>query len=584
LSCVRKGSGEVRYMVAQVVDVTERIAVQARLAQSEEQYRLVAENATDVVVLVDLDGRIIWASPAVTTSLGWMPDELVGKRATALLHPGDAAEPGTLDSLTRPRPDGDVPAVDRTWRIRRSSGDYRWMSARATALRGGPGRAEAYVVGLRDVDELVHERELALREADLRRGVVEAALDPQILLEPVRDGGGRIIDFTYIDANEAACAYNGMTREELIGSRLLELMPGHGDAGLLDMYIAVLDTGRPLRLDAFAYAPELRGGETRYYDIRAVKVGGVISYNWRDVTERHLAEWEIEQSERHYRLLAENSFDVVLHSSEGRIAWVSPSLSRVLGWAPADWIGRPLDDFLLPDDQPVLDEARARMLEGRPVVQRVRLVDSVGIHHWVELHSQQYVDNDGRPDGFQSSFRTVDREVEVEARLERRARFDELTGALKREEAIGRMADDDRRRRVPTARRAVLFVDLDAFKAVNDTWGHQVGDAVLRTVAVRIQDAIRSADTVARMGGDEFLVILDAVDDLEEAVVVAEKLRATALVPVPTRDGPVVTTLSIGVTLVAHGEEVDATLARADGAMYEAKKAGRNQVFAISPG
>jgi len=127
-----------------------------------------------------------------------------------------------------------------------------------------------------------------------------------------------------------------------------------------------------------------------------------------------------------------------------------------------------------------------------------------------------------------------------------------------------------------------MFCDVDGFKGINDTYGHAAGDQVLRSIAVRIEGSVRSDDMIARIGGDEFLVILDGVHDLTEAVDIADKLREKVAKPIPIPGGTVTATLSIGVTLAQSSENVDILVARADEAMYKAKKGGNNQVIAIS--
>jgi diguanylate cyclase (GGDEF)-like protein len=123
---------------------------------------------------------------------------------------------------------------------------------------------------------------------------------------------------------------------------------------------------------------------------------------------------------------------------------------------------------------------------------------------------------------------------------------------------------------------------MDKFKNVNDTCGHAAGDEVLRVMADRIRRCLRSTDDLgARVGGDELLVVLHGVQDLQNAVTVAEKLRASAAEPIPIPGGTVNTTVSIGVTLARPGEKTEALVARADDAMYRAKQTGRNQVISI---
>jgi diguanylate cyclase (GGDEF)-like protein len=126
-----------------------------------------------------------------------------------------------------------------------------------------------------------------------------------------------------------------------------------------------------------------------------------------------------------------------------------------------------------------------------------------------------------------------------------------------------------------------LFCDIDGFKAVNDAYGHAAGDEMIRTLADRIRSVVRLGDAVARMGGDEFLIVLDGIHGLDEAVAVAEKVRSAASAPIAYGRQSLATTISVGVTLGWPDEGVDAMIARADDAMYQAKAAGRDQVFAM---
>ena len=203
-------------------------------------------------------------------------------------------------------------------------------------------------------------------------------------------------------------------------------------------------------------------------------------------------------------------------------------------------------------------------------------------YHWIEAHAEPYRDADDQIDGVVSTLRVVDDAVAAEQELARRATYDDLTGLLRREEVIARLANIGRRVRRAGDECALVFCDIDEFKTVNDTLGHAAGDQVMRTCAARIRSAIRVGDTVARMGGDEFLVVLDGVHDLAEATSIAEKIRVAVAAPDPANHGTPATTMSLGVTLSSPGEPVDAMIARADRAMYEAKQTGRNRVVAYA--
>ena len=192
------------------------------------------------------------------------------------------------------------------------------------------------------------------------RATLDSLLDPHILLVAVRDSAGEVVDFEYADANAAACAYNGRTREDLIGRRLLDLLPAHVSSGLFEMYKNVIDSGEALVLDDYRYQPELRAdlGERRF-DIRAVPVDDGLVYTWRDVTERFAGIEALKTAEYRYRALAEAASDVVYRTdADGFIRWVAPSLQRILGWRPAEFLGHSLMDFVSSEDAQLLHDLR----------------------------------------------------------------------------------------------------------------------------------------------------------------------------------------------------------------------------------
>lgn len=172
---------------------------------------------------------------------------------------------------------------------------------------------------------------------------------------------------------------------------------------------------------------------------------------------------------------------------------------------------------------------------------------------------------------------------QLSAELQLRATTDELTGLLNRrallEELQTLMGQADRRRRQDHL--GLLFCDLDLFKEVNDSLGHATGDMVLQTVAARTRSCLRTGDLSGRTGGDEFLVVLNAIPDQNTAMTVAEKINQAIAEPIPTPRLRVNITVSIGVAIVRPDEGMDELIARADQAMYQAKQAGRNQVILI---
>jgi len=252
----------------------------------------------------------------------------------------------------------------------------------------------------------------------------------------------------------------------------------------------------------------------------------------------------------------------------------------MLGWLPDEWVGHVLAEFVHPADLELAGLGDVEHAGGRTTT-RLRMRAKDGGYHWVEVHANQVPPTSGGQRGMVASLRTIDDVVAYEAELQRRATFDDLTGALKREEAMRLLTSMASYWRDPGRDSAVLFCDLDAFKQVNDTYGHVAGDQVLRTVVDRIRGAVRASDVVARMGGDEFVVVLDGIHGMSEALQIAEGIRLTVCTPIGVADASVTATLSIGVILRKPGEDADVLISRADTAMYAAKSAGRNQVVAV---
>ena len=288
---------------------------------------------------------------------------------------------------------------------------------------------------------------------------------------------------------------------------------------------------------------------------------------------------ELVASEEMFRRLAEQLPSVVVRiGSDGGVCWVSPALTTVVGWSPEEWTAcQPASFAATEADRERLLHGLRDARAGQRVVLRAQVRTKAGPDRWVEVHAGPSRDAGGEIDGVVASFHGVDAEVAATLALEERAQTDALTGLFNRQEALRALAGRAGRQL------AILWCDIDNFKMVNDTSGHAVGDMVLAKVADRIRACLRSSDDFgARIGGDELMMVLDGVRDLETARQVGEKLRQLAAEPIQTPVGAIGITLSIGVTLAGQGENTDAIIARADDAMYRAKRQGGNQVMGMA--
>jgi diguanylate cyclase (GGDEF)-like protein/PAS domain S-box-containing protein len=250
------------------------------------------------------------------------------------------------------------------------------------------------------------------------QAAIDSMLDPYVLLQAVRGADGEIVDFTYLIANEAACAFNLRRSEDFIGARLLEIHPAAGTTGLLDGYRAIVETGAPLILDDWAYPQDLMGGEERRYDVRAVKIGDGVSQTWRDVTDRYRDALLLQEAEQEYRLLAENAGDVVVRTRNGVALWISPSVTDQLGWDREELIGTDLMRLVHPDDRRMIEAAReAGVAPGTSNRLRYRVLNAAGGWSWMETVTRMWVSDDGRMDGAVGTMRNIDAEMAAVAEL-----------------------------------------------------------------------------------------------------------------------------------------------------------------------
>jgi diguanylate cyclase (GGDEF)-like protein/PAS domain S-box-containing protein len=297
----------------------------------------------------------------------------------------------------------------------------------------------------------------------------------------------------------------------------------------------------------------------------------------------------VQASEARFRLLAEHARDLIcLHAPGGAYTYVSPASTALVGYEPAELLGRSPYELIESVDHDVLEAAvRGPVRRGEPtepVAYRVRTKDGRTV--WLETSAQPIRDPSGELRGLVTTSRDVTERKSFEERLRRGALYDDLTGLPNRALLLDRLAHAmERLRRHPEARYAVLFLDVDRFKAFNDSLGHAVGDALLQGLALRLRDTVRAGDTVARLGGDEFCVLLEDLESDEEAERTATRLLEAMTLPFAVAGRELFTSASVGIARGGLGYVAPSDVLRdADIAMYRAKQggAGRHAVFDVS--
>lgn len=295
-----------------------------------------------------------------------------------------------------------------------------------------------------------------------------------------------------------------------------------------------------------------------------------------DISEEHRAAQDIAR----FQHLFEQSNDIIIVvDPNGRVLFASPSTERILGY-PSGW--RHPDGIVgivHPDDVPaVLDELTelvAGTAERQPFTVRVRT-------HSGEWRSVECVGTDLLEEptvqGIVITARDATERVRLTAQLAHLASHDPLTDLPNRVVLESRLEQAIARAEREGTRVGLCFIDLDGFKLINDVHGHATGDQVIIEVADRIRSVTRAGDTAARIGGDEFVVILDPVRDIAEATEAARRVR-DAIVDPPIRRGEQVVGASVGVALNGEGESLSSLLVRADVALYQAKETHDSSVM-----
>ncbi len=324
-----------------------------------------------------------------------------------------------------------------------------------------------------------------------------------------------------------------------------------------------------------------RSGDWRWFEIVTEnlldepEVAGMVIHA-RDITDRKEAQLRLVASEARFRSLVQHASDVVI-VLEGDLvmSYVSPSLNRLLGRSHEQLVGRSWLDLVHSNDA-----TRARELSSSPPARRET---ELRVRHrdgsWLTLDlTVSDLRHDPAVRGIVLNGRDVtDRRV-LEHRLRHQALHDGLTGLANRTLFTDRVTHALSRRSGPWDAVAVLFIDLDDFKTVNDGLGHAAGDALLAEVGSRLAACLRSGDTAARLGGDEFAVLLDAAVDEDGVIEIVERVQEALRVPFSVDGDEMRVTASIGVALDQGAlTSADVLLRNADVAMYQAKSKGKNR-------
>ncbi len=540
-----------------------------RSSRAEQRLATSMDSAVVGMALVSPNHRITYANEALCRILGCSQDRVIGRTFLDFTDPDDSQ---ALALIWKELDDGRRTSTARQ-RLRAASGAVVWVDASMATVRDGAGAVSHFIEQFVDVTAEVEAQSALTLAVERFRLLAENATDVVFRTD---------ISGTIQWASAATTAVLGRAPEDLVGTLVMDLVDPRDRAIAMPLREALLERGEPVSLALRFVATD---GDSRTMSVFATPVrtaagapdGLVIGL--RDVTAEEFIRGELEVSERRFRLAMQAApGGVAITGPDGVFTEANPALCRMLSVDRSEIVGRRLNDFLGASDQESADLALMSLTrEPASTFEHEHRLMGSGRTPWVR-HSVSIVPaGTGSSTLFIHQFMDESQAHDLQQELAYRATHDVLTGLSNRAElmeVLGRLTDD---RRVRGDLVGVLFCDVDRLKPINDNYGHQAGDAVLAAVADRMAHAVRATDVVARIGGDEFVVVLTNVAGAAQVQDLAEKLRAAVGGPVQIDHSTIEVTVSIGATLATPGEAPDDVLGRADQALYSAKGTGRNR-------
>ncbi len=560
-----------------LTDIHDDVVMRERQAHQERQLRLFTDNIPASIAYIDTERRYKFVNSTFLRQRGKSREDVIGKTTEEILG-ADAvrfADPYVVKALA-----GETVAYERL--VDSADGQTRWHNVRTVPDMDADGCVQGlYVVGIDIHDIKLAQATLESSEAELRIAM-DSLPHPMVYVDR---------EFRYRMVNKRVEAMLGKPREELLGKNLREVFGEKRFAEVMPFWERAL-AGETVTVERqIGTDPATMRWMVVRYTPRHDGDGNIIGlYSAAtDIDELKRAEIDLRRANWLLSSHFENTpLAVIEWDPSFRVRRWSSQAEKIFGWREEELIGKHYREWKLVADA---DATQADAVIEKLINKREPRATTLLRNHrkdgrviWCEWYNSSLRDDEGKIVSILSLAQDVTTRVLAEERLMHQATHDSLTGLPNRT-----MLQDRLRQAISRARRgghriAAMFIDLDRFKDVNDTLGHRIGDELLREMAARLGRVVRDGDLLVRLSGDEFMVVLEQVTDLESPGVVALKLLEEIHQPSRIEGHDIHISGSIGISVFPDdAEDVETLLKNADMAMYHAKELGRNnhKVFSV---
>jgi diguanylate cyclase (GGDEF)-like protein/PAS domain S-box-containing protein len=568
---VRNDKGEIERWFGTCTDIHDW---RTTVNESENRYRALIEATATIVWRANSDGAIIDASAEWETITDQSPEAFKGFGWLNAVHPDDCERViSHWQNVLASRQPG-----TNEFRVYDASGEYRWFATKTVPILNDDDAVQEWVGTITDVHEQKSATERLRVSEERYRALTEASA--AVVWRASSDGAvleGR--------GWETFC---GHRPEEFRGYGWLDNVHPDDREGVISIWQEAVTSRQPC---ANEYRIRRLDGEYRWSLTRAVPLidsDGKVQ-EWvgtiTDIHEQKVAAERIRISEGRYRALIETNSSVVwLAKADGLmkddLGWSEASGQEAEEYAGDGWL-----DAVHPEDRDrVRTDWKQAVSAGTPWEREFRVQHKDGSYRWVAAKGVPLKDANGVVQEWVGTQADIHERRQAEVELWRAANYDALTGIPNRVLFQNRLEQALAAAKQNGTTVSLLMVDLDEFKDVNDSFGHDAGDALLKETAARLSALVRGCDTIARLGGDEFAVLMEGPSNLEHAATFAEGVAKKLRLPISYAGQMIASRASIGIAAFPnHDAEPDELMKDADMALYRAKAEGRNRVVTYSP-